>query len=158
MAVDDMPPGGISIERSIMIAAPSRKVFQLVGDLHTWERWNPNGMGDPTVERTYGGSSSGYGATMDWRGKRSGAGRMEVLSATEPSEIVVAVDFEKPFKLRNINRFRLEPLGAATTLTWAIQGPKPLMAKVLGLFFSMDKMMARHCDAGLVSLKALAES
>jgi uncharacterized protein YndB with AHSA1/START domain len=158
MTLDDARQGGFSIERSIIIAAPSRKVFALISNLRTWEQWHPSGIDDPTVERAYGGSSSGFGARSEWRGQRSGAGRMEITGATEPSEVVVEVEFVKPFKVRNVNRFHLQPLGAATTLTWSMHGPKPLRARIMGLVFSMDRMMAKHFDTGLANLKALAET
>ena len=149
---------GFSIARSTTISAPPAEVFDLIVDLRSWERWNPNGRDDATVERTYGGAVRGAGATAAWRGGRSGAGRMEIVSATLSSEVVVIVDFERPMKARNRNTFTLAAPDSATTVTWAMQGPKPLIGRLLGLVFDMDKMMARHFDAGLAALKAIAET
>jgi hypothetical protein len=36
-------------------------------------------------------------------------------------------------------------------------GPSPFVAKLMGLFFSMDKMVGGKYEEGLAKLKALAE-
>jgi hypothetical protein len=36
-------------------------------------------------------------------------------------------------------------------------GPSPYIAKVMGMFVSMDKMVGKDFDAGLVNLKTVAE-
>jgi hypothetical protein len=38
-----------------------------------------------------------------------------------------------------------------------MQGPSPYIAKVMQVFFSMDKMVGKDFEAGLANLKALAE-
>jgi hypothetical protein len=53
--------------------------------------------------------------------------------------------------------FTLEPRGGATQLTWAMRGSYAYMAKLMGLFCDMDKMIGRAFEAGLANLKALAE-
>jgi hypothetical protein len=146
-----------TIERSISITASDATVFDLINDLRNWERWNPNGRGDTAIVRTYSGATRGIGAIATWRGPRSGAGDMEITSATPSSQIIVVVNFDRPFRVRNVNRFELRRDGSATILTWSMCGPKPLLAKLLGLIFNLDKSMAKHFDAGLAALRAIAE-
>jgi hypothetical protein len=38
-----------------------------------------------------------------------------------------------------------------------MHGPMPYISKLMTLFFSMDKMIGKDFEAGLASLKALAE-
>jgi hypothetical protein len=38
-----------------------------------------------------------------------------------------------------------------------MHGPNTLMSKVMGLFFTMDKLVGPQFDEGLASLKRLAE-
>jgi uncharacterized protein YndB with AHSA1/START domain len=149
---------GFAIERSISIIAPPAAVFGLINDLRHWERWNPNGRHDPAIERIYGGAQSGTGATLAWRGRRSGSGHMEITSSVVPTELVVVVDFERPFKVRNLNRFELRPDGSGTMVIWSMQGPKPLLVKIIGLVFNVDKAVATHFEDGLATLKAVAEA
>jgi hypothetical protein len=39
-----------------------------------------------------------------------------------------------------------------------MQGPNPYIAKVMQVFFNMDRMVGADFETGLASLKALAES
>ena len=47
--------------------------------------------------------------------------------------------------------------GESTIVEWAMDGPMPFVSKVMCLFFNMDKMVGTDFEAGLASLKALAE-
>jgi uncharacterized protein YndB with AHSA1/START domain len=156
--VESRQSGEISIERSIHVAAPAATVFELINDLRSWERWNPNGRGDPKIERTYGGAQSGEGAIASWRGSRSGAGVMEITCAIAPSEVTVMVKFERPFKVTNVNQFVLRPDDLGTKVTWSMRGPKPTIARLMGLVFNMDRVMEKHFEDGLTALKASAEA
>jgi hypothetical protein len=62
-----------------------------------------------------------------------------------------------PFKAHNVVEFTLEPKGEFTTVTWAMNGRVPFFAKVLHVFFDMDRMVGQDFEAGLASLKAFAE-
>ncbi|MGI9042838.1 MAG: hypothetical protein ACR2GK_01795 [Gemmatimonadaceae bacterium] len=63
----------------------------------------------------------------------------------------------KPFKSLNVTEFHLAPSGGATNLTWAMHGPSTMMTKVMTVFISMDKMVGKDFDQGLVNLKHAAE-
>jgi hypothetical protein len=158
MAKDTGRIGEFAIERSIRIAASDTTVFELINDLRKWEHWNPNGRGDTAMERTYSGEARGIGAIATWRSRRSGAGKMQITSATPCSEIIVAIDFERPVKVRNVNTFQLTRAGSETILTWSMRGPKPPLAKLLGLIFNVDKAMVKHFDDGLSKLESIAEA
>jgi uncharacterized protein YndB with AHSA1/START domain len=146
--------GGFDIETSIMIDAPQHRVFDLVADLRAWPLWNSN---DPSVERSYDGAAGQAGATARWRSRRSGAGRMRISDIARPDRIVVQVDFDRPFRVSNVNTFTLGQEHGATSVRWSMRGPKPFVVKLLGVFVSAEKMMQGHFDTGLRRLKALAE-
>jgi uncharacterized protein YndB with AHSA1/START domain len=152
-------PGTIFIERNAVINAPPEAVFALVDDFHNWTSWSTQDRDDPTMVRSYGGPSRGVGATSDWTSKgRAGAGRMTIIGAAQASEIVVAVQFQRPFKAHNINTFRFELEGQGVTrLTWSMRGTNVFLMKVMGVFVSPDRMMGAHFEKGLANLKALAE-
>lgn len=152
------PAGEFYIKQSVSIAAREATVFALISDLRRWELWNPQLRADPRTKRTYSGAMRGTGAVSTWNGPRSGAGKLEITSATPSSEVTAIVNFERPFKVQNLNTFELRPDGSSTVVTWSMRGPKPFLAKLLGLVINMDKSLAKHFDAGLAQLKAIAES
>lgn len=59
--------------------------------------------------------------------------------------------------MRNVAAFTLAPATQGTTVTWAMDGASPLIAKIMDLFFDMDTMIGDDFAQGLVNLKATAE-
>jgi len=110
------------------------------------------------LKRTYSGAPSGKGAIYAWEGNRDvGSGRMEITDASSPSRIEIKLDFIKPFEGHNVTLFTLQPVAGETTVTWDMQGPLAYIARVFGIFVSMDKMIGKDFDAGLANLKSIAE-
>jgi hypothetical protein len=82
---------------------------------------------------------------------------MEIAESTPPSKIAIDLRFTKPFKAHNIATFSFIPQSDVTRVTWAMDGASPFIAKIMGLFFSMDKMLGRDFEAGLADLKKVSE-
>ena len=155
------------IERSTTIAAAPEAIFPRINDFHAWEAWSPYETMDADLGKTYSGPASGVGAAYAWVGRKAGSGRMEIVrseapSSQAPAKIVIQLDFSKPMTAHNTAEFTLEPVGAAgsaaTKVTWAMHGPNTLMSKVMGLFFSMDKLVGPQFEEGLANLKRVAET
>ncbi len=152
-------PDNFHVERAIAIKAPPEKIFALIDDFHKWASWSPYEKLDPAMSRTLSGADSGKGAVYEWNGNsKAGAGRMEITDSTPPSTVGIKLDFTKPFEAHNIATFTLKPDGDATNVTWAMDGPTPYIAKVMGIFVNMDTMIGKDFETGLATLKAEAES
>jgi hypothetical protein len=151
-------PDIFRVQRSTTIKAPADRIFPFINDFHAWTAWSPYETRDPDMKRTYGGASSGKGATYAWDGNRHvGAGHMEILEAPAPSRVTIKLDFSRPFEGHNTADFTLEPQGDATKVSWAMHGPALFVGKVMGIFIDMDAMIGKDFEAGLANLKALAE-
>ncbi|HTF13390.1 MAG TPA: SRPBCC family protein [Burkholderiales bacterium] len=151
-------PDTFRVQRSASIKAPPAKIFAILNDFQRWDAWSPWEKKDPAMKRTFSVVTSGKGAQYAWQGNSDvGQGRMEIAESTPPSKVAIKLDFVKPFETHNLVEFTLEPQGDATNVTWAMQGPSPYIAKVMQVFFSMDKMVGKDFEAGLANLKALAE-
>jgi len=150
-------PDGFKVERSMRIGASPDKILPLINDFHQWGTWSPFDKLDPSMKRTFAGAASGKGAVYAWEGNSSaGKGRMEIVEAA-PTATVIKLDFDKPFTAHNIARFTAQPQGDSTVLTWSMEGPLAFPAKVMGLFFNMDKAIGSEFETGLASLKVAAE-
>ena len=150
-------PDDFRVQRSIAIKAPPEKVMGLVGDLRGWTAWSPYEKKDPGMKRTYSGAPAGKGAVYEWNGNKDvGRGRMEILEST-PSKVLIKLDFMEPFEAHNTAEFTAVPRGDSTSVTWSMYGPSPFMAKVMQTVIDMDKMIGTDFEAGLQSLKAVAE-
>ena len=150
-------PDDFRVARSIRIAAPPQAVHALIEDFRQWSRWSPYENRDPDMKRTFGSTSKGKGAVYGWDGNNNvGAGRMEILDDS-PTKIAIKLDFARPFEAHNIAEFSIVPAGDGVDVTWAMSGPSPYISKLMGLFFSMDRMVGSDFETGLASLKAEAE-
>jgi uncharacterized protein YndB with AHSA1/START domain len=152
-------PNDFSIQRSALIDAPPSKIYPFIENFHQWTAWSPFEKLDPAMERTYNGPDAGVGARYGWAGKgQAGTGSMEIVEAAAPSRMVISLVFTKPFEAHNRAAFTLAPEGAATRVTWIMSGERPFMHKLMGLVFSMDKMVGGSFEQGLADLKAAAEA
>ena len=152
-------PSQLRVERTITIDASPEAVFPLINDFHNWSAWSPYERRDPTMKKAYSGSYSGKGAVYAWKGNgQVGEGRMEIADTLPPSRVTIALHFVKPFEGHNVATFTLAPRDRATDVTWAMEGPLAYPVKVLGLFLSMDNMVGKDFEAGLVNLKGIVEA
>jgi uncharacterized protein YndB with AHSA1/START domain len=151
-------PGIFEVRRSASIAAPAARVFPLIDDLRQWAAWSPYEKIDPAMKKSFSGAASGTGAAYAWEGNdKVGQGRMEITESTPSSRVVFKLDFIKPFEGHNVAEFTLVPQGDATQVTWAMRGPSPYIARLMGIFVDMDHMIGKDFEAGLANLKAAAE-
>jgi len=151
-------PDTFRVERTARIDAPAEKIFPLIDDFHRWGAWSPYEKLDPGMKRSFGGSASGKGATYAWQGNgQAGAGRMEIVESAPSSKVAIQLDFIEPFEGHNMAEFTLQPQGGATQVTWAMHGPSPYAARLMGIFFNLDRMIGKDFEAGLANLKAATE-
>ncbi len=152
-------PDNFSVQRTTSIKAPPEKIFPLISDLHRWGSWSPWEKMDPEMKRTFSGTASGKGAVYAWQGNNKvGEGRMEVTESSPPSKVTIKLDFLKPMESHGTAEFTLQPKGDSTNVTWVMHGPSPYIAKVMGIFVSMDSMIGKDFETGLANLKTAAET
>jgi hypothetical protein len=82
---------------------------------------------------------------------------MEIVESAPSSKVAIQLDFIEPFEGHNMAEFTLQPQGGATQVTWAMHGPSPYVARLMGIFFNMDRMIGKDFEAGLANLKAATE-
>ena len=151
-------PDTFKVVRSLQIKAPPDKIFPLINDLRSYNTWNPYVKKDPAIKLTYSGPAAGAGAKILFDGNQdAGKGSIEVVAATPSSQVDMRLMMAEPFPIDNRVRYTLLPKDGGSEVTWAMEGPVPYIAKIAHLFFNMDKMVGTDFEAGLASLKALAE-
>jgi hypothetical protein len=110
------------------------------------------------MKRTYSGAPRGVGTVYEWEGNRNvGAGRMQITEVA-PTRITIALDFLRPFAAHNVATFTLVPSGEGTQVTWAMDGRHAYVAKVMGLFVNMDRMVGSYFETGLARLRTATEA
>jgi hypothetical protein len=157
-----MRPDSFRVQRSTEIKAAPEKIFPLINDLRRFNTWNPFEKKDPNLKRSYTGPENGKGAAYAFEGNGDvGKGSLEILDSAPASKVTMALHMREPFQVDNKVEFILQAAsgteGDATEVTWAMQGAVPYFAKIIHLFIDMDRMVGTEFEAGLASLKALAE-
>jgi Polyketide cyclase / dehydrase and lipid transport len=155
-------PDTFRVERAAIVNAPAERLFPLISDFHQWLNWSPWEGRDPALKRSYSGAERGKGAVYAWDGNKNvGAGRMEILEASppsnSPSKVVIKLDFIKPFEGHNTAEFTMLPQGGATNVTWVMHGPAPFLSKLMQVFMNMDRMIGKDFETGLANLKTITE-
>lgn len=80
------------------------------------------------------------------------------IKAVEPNaQVVIDLEFIRPFKAQNVTTITLVPNGDRTDVTWTLTGPMTIMSRFVGIFFPMDKMVGGDFEKGLAQLKQVAE-
>jgi hypothetical protein len=150
-------PNAFRMERSAVVKAPPEKILPFMTDFRRWRAWSPWEKLDADLKRDFGGADSGKGATYAWQGRKAGSGRMEIMEAT-PSRLLIKLDFLKPFEAHNTAEFTLLREGNGTRVNWAMYGPQPFVAKLMGTVINTDKLIGKDFEKGLAALKANAEA
>ena len=154
-----MQPADFTITRSTEINASTDKVFELVNDFHKWDQWSPWAKLDPNMKVTYSGADSGVGAEYSWSGNDEvGEGKMTIKSNHPPKQIVINLEFIKPFAAKNLTGFDFRAEGEKTNVTWSMIGKKNFMTKAFCLVMDMDKMVGGDFEKGLAQMKTVAEA
>lgn len=156
LAIGLMVSSKFTVSRTITINAAPDKVYALIADPRGWKHWSVWNQRDPAMTIEYSGAASGAGAVWAWKSKSQGDGRM-TFTAVEPPKRLAYDLFFPDFGTTSSGDFQLEANGAATQVTWRMNGDmgaNPIY-RLMGLF--MDKIVGPDFDTGLANLKALAE-
>lgn len=145
------------VTRSTTIDAPPERVHALLDDFRRWREWSPWEDLDPDLRREYSGADRGVGARYAWEGNRkAGKGSMEIVEST-PERVGLTISFEKPWNATNAIAFELAGT-ERTEVTWRMSGTNRGVLALFARVISMDRMVGRDFEKGLVRLKAAAES
>ncbi len=148
------------VERSLVIAAPTEKLFPYFDSHKKFNEWNPWLKMDPEVKNTYTGPDSGVGAVASWDGKKVGKGSSTITESKANERIVERMDWLEPMKGVSTVEFTFKPEGdGKTKVTWAMYGKNEgLMAKVISLFMSCEKMCGPEFEKGLADVEKIVTS
>jgi effector-binding domain-containing protein len=149
-------PDETHMERKIVIAAPSKLIYQDLMIYRNFNTWNPWAAKDPNVKWEFSGPDIGVGASMKWVSESEdvGSGQMKMIDATYPTSVTYEMDFGYGKPLAYLY---LEDVENGTQVTWTYD-EKGLtgFSKLFGLM--MDGFLGPDYESGLSNLKNRMES
>jgi hypothetical protein len=146
-------PDEFTVSRKAVIPASPEAVFAEINDLARWQAWSPWAKKDPNATFRFSENTAGPGASLAWAGNgQVGTGRMTIAESRPGECVSYRLEFEKPFKARNMASFDLRPAPGGTEVVWSMRGPAPLLSRVMDLLMNMDRMIGRDFEQGLANL------
>ncbi|WP_168709625.1 SRPBCC family protein [Rhodanobacter lindaniclasticus] len=150
--------GELRVERSRMIRASPRTIFDLIDDLKAWEAWTPYDSA-PDMQKTYSSPARGQGATYSWMGNRQAKrGSITIIRSIPYSRITLDLKMARPFPACGKALFSLIPQPSGTQVIWALDDRTPYAGRVMGLFVNLDRKVGDDLELGLTRLKHVAET
>lgn len=152
-------PKEFHIERSVETDASVQDIYAILSDLNQYPKWSPWQERDPGLQQVIEVHPGVVGSKLSWEGNREvGAGRLTITEAEANQEIVLRLEFFRPFATTNRARWTIERLEDKRRITWSMDGVNEgLMPRVFGMFMDMDAVVGRDFEKGLETLKTLAE-
>ncbi|HZZ91417.1 MAG TPA: SRPBCC family protein [Usitatibacter sp.] len=149
-------PSGYEVRRSIHVAAPPDRVYDLVVDTRRWKDWSAWNRRDPAMHVSYAGPPFGMGAKWSWESKTEGRGSMEFVHVEPDRRVDYRLAFPD-FNMVSRGSLVLTPTDGGTDVTWIHAGETG--SNPLKHYFAafMDRMVGRDFEQGLANLKAVAE-
>lgn len=143
----------MKVTRAAVIPAPPAAVFAVVNDFSKWMSWSPWSGLDPEMKHRLEGPTQGVGAKFHWEGNMECGAGTSNLTASKPDEYVhMRIDMTRPMEGSTEVQFTFASEGAGTKVTWAMQGKKPFIGKIMGLFMDCEKMCGNDFEKGLANL------
>jgi hypothetical protein len=152
-------PSTFHVERSMMMAAPPAIAFAEVNDLKRWNAWSPWDKKDAAMQKGFEGPESGVGAVSSWSGNGEvGKGKMTITESVAAERVAMKLEFMEPMESTATNAFTFKAMDNGTHVTWFMDGTNNFVGKLACTFMDMDAMVGADFEAGLTSLKTIAET
>lgn len=113
-------PGTITIEKNMILKAPSQVVYDHINTPKNWGKWIEWLKQDPVIELTYNGPESGAGAALSWNSQVPdiSIGNVLLELSQPPTQVKATIDFAKYGK--SDNTFLLQNTGNGTNISWSL--------------------------------------
>jgi effector-binding domain-containing protein len=152
-------PESQKIERTVIIHAPARKVYEELAKLSNFNEWSVWGSSDSSIKYAYSGTDGRPGASCSWEGDPSisGAGEISIKQLDPPAKVVYGIHFSRPKEGDATSIFELRESNGLTTLSWKFNMATPRPWNIANLFYSMEKEMGKDFETSLEKLRIKIE-
>lgn len=146
-----------SLQTSVVIDAPAKKIFDIMLDLRQFDAWNPFHVMDPSATSSITQVKPGVGSAYEYQGKRIGRGRQVVVGISRPSLIVSEMTFLNRKTETARVEYRITEESTGTLVTWFMSGKRGFGQRVMARVLNLDSMMGKTFAQGLTKLKTYVE-
>ena len=153
-----MLPTEMRVSREIIVSSSPETIFPLINNSKEANGWMPWKDSDPQVQMIYSGPDEGVGSKSSWDSKgQMGTGEALVVESVANQTVKTQLTYTKPFQMAQLAEISLSPVAGGTKVTWSVSGHKGFFFRLMGVFFSCDKMIGGEFEKGLSRLKSQVE-
>ncbi len=158
-ALSFLLPVSQKIERSEVINAPAKTIYQQLVKLENFNKFSVWAQQDSSAVYTINGTDGTVGAYSSWTGSPeiSGEGKIEITALEQDRKVEHKLHFTQPKKGNASSVFILNENNGLTTVTWSFEMATPRPWNIFNLFYSLDKQMGKDFEQGLATLKSSIE-
>src|SRR5690606_13741075 len=109
----------LKVENSVLIQAPSDKIFMLVGELHNWAQWSP------------------------WQKN------VHIVELQKNLSVNYQVEFIEPAPSKNWGTISLKDKDSAVEITWTLEGKTDFWSRVQNLVYGFEEALHKEQVSGL---------
>ena len=152
-------PSSVTVERSIIVNATQKNVFDQISDFTTWPEWDAWYAKDTNQVRKYVGrlGDTEYGYHWSSDNKHVGNGSMYFNSIVDVDSLIYDLSFDNEGAINEASGyFNLSENNGETTVKWGMLSSLDFPYKVLNYF--MDAMVGQDFETGLGNFKKYVES
>jgi len=149
-----------TVERSVLISAPSTVVYERLSKLQYFNQFSIWSRTDSSAVYTFRGTDGTIGASCAWTGNPdlSGEGKIEITSLDPGKSVTQAIQFSRPEHGKAVSVFTLSENNGLTTVKWRFDLATPRPWNIFNLFSSLDKQMGSDFETSLNSLRDMIQS
>jgi uncharacterized protein YndB with AHSA1/START domain len=144
-----------AVKQDVLIAAPIERVFELVADLQSWNRWEASND-DASVHFSYEPTPFGPNTLRRFAGKAGNTGATQVVALNRPAQLELESQLGAA-KDKAHAAFTFVTENGLTRVSWNDSGTLP---RITGAYLrdSVEQRLNYHMSESLKRLKALAEN
>jgi effector-binding domain-containing protein len=149
---------GYDVTREITTEASPEKIWNQISTFEEWQNWSPWKEKDSTLISEYAGTPGTVGSKTSWVGNPdlSGTGSMTINEVLPNSKLGYDLQFGEFSSSKGF--IEISEVNGTSKIVWNDKGDLPFFMRPMALFGMFDKMMGPDFEAGLASIKKLAES
>lgn len=148
----------VHVERSAMINADGKIVFDNVNTLKNWKSWSYWDNIDPNMQSTYEGPESGVGAKHHWTSQHDSVGNGTLtITQSEPNKFVeTRLEFEGMGQ--SLGGWKFADTAGAVNVTTYMDMDVPFFFRPLMAMMDMEKVLGTDFEKTLAGLKRVSEA
>jgi len=115
-------PKTLEFEETVVIEAPTNKIYNIVNDITEWNSWTTFSELDVEAKNSYTKKTEGVGAQWDWDGNdKVGKGSLKIIESVKDAKVVSQYDFNN-MKTNPVNQMIFANDNGKTKVNWSFNG------------------------------------